>query len=260
MNGGRGDGHARPVTGTAVSHWTSSAARPSPAQQSDWFAVARPSEGLSRVTIHVSKPHLNRDNKDTFLVKCGRGLSGHQAPRGTGASVMGCGCWGRVQELLDPPRLPAGPGLRADPKGLTAAGSPSGCVQAAALGSGPRLQDRGGGNAASKVGGSILVKGRVLGRSILGLVSGDGGQGKRQALKAGGLRLLSSDSKTRGAVTPAGSLGQGRVLGLSHTHPPRGVLPPGRLQPAGTLIQSPGFTECSEPVFQVRILLYKCGN
>lgn len=106
----------------------------------------------------------------------------------------------------------------------------------------------------------MLVKGRVLGRSVLGLVSGDGGQGKRQALKAGGLRLLFSDSKTRGAVTPAGSLGQGQVLGLSHTHPPRGVLPPGRLQPAGTLIQSPGFTECSEPVFQVRILLYKCGN
>lgn len=109
-------------------------------------------------------------------------------------------------------------------------------------------------------GGRILVKGRVLGRSFLGLVSGDGGQGKRQALKAGGLRLFSSDSKTRGAVTPAGSLGQGRVLGLSHTPPPRGVLPPGRLRPAGTLTQSPGFTECSEPLFQVRILLYKCGN
>lgn len=29
---------------------------------------------------------------------------------------MRYGCWGRVQELLDPPRLPAGPGLRADPK------------------------------------------------------------------------------------------------------------------------------------------------
>lgn len=180
MNGGRGDGHARPVTGTAVSHWTSSAARPSPAQQSDWFAVARPSEGLSRVTIHVSKPHLNRDNKDTFLVKCGRGLSGHQAPRGTGASVMGCGCWGRVQELLDPPRLPAGPGLRADPKGLTAAGSPSGCVQAAALGSGPRLQDRGGGNAASKVRGTHSGEGQGSGP----LRPGTGLRGRRPGKEA----------------------------------------------------------------------------
>lgn len=152
MNGGRGDGHASPVTGTAESHWTSSAARPGPALQPDWFAAARPSEGLSRVTIHVSKPHLNRDNKDTFLVKCGRGLSGHQAPRGTGASVMGCGCWGRVQELPDTPSAPRGPGLRADPKGLTAFRlCPSGRA-----GEWARLQDRGGGNAASKVGGGAF--------------------------------------------------------------------------------------------------------
>lgn len=105
MNKGRGDGQARPVTYTAVSHWVSSAARPSPALQSDWFVVAS-SEGLSCVRRHVSKPHLNRDNKDTFFIKCGRGLSGRQAPRGIGASVMGCGCWGRVQELLDTPLAP----------------------------------------------------------------------------------------------------------------------------------------------------------
>lgn len=93
---------------------------------------------------------------------------------------MGCGCWGRVQELLDPPRLPAGPGLRADPKGLTAAGSPSGCVQAAALGSGPRLQDRGGGNAASKVGGTHAGEGQGSGP----LHPGTGLRGRRPGKEA----------------------------------------------------------------------------